>query len=664
MFQQPSEPVPHAGGHPTQLGRWVQFQVEHHQGEIAIAQEQVGRLQRFHRIPASHPQQARHLGRLQRLHVEAVRTVHQGDETSVGRGLAHDGMENLGGAGARAGTDEFGQSALGKTTGQSGIQCGYTGGHDRDGSRFRHPEPHERQALPEELAEFDHTGVSAHDGRAGGSRGANVRPVPRHETEFCPPALWEGRWDNGCPWGWIDIRGKTDGQTGAGCLGCTFIRSLRPGVFEGFFSRLDFAPQNIIIRTTPTPSPGRPTTPDTLCHPRRMRFIIIQATRTMDLPTRTFVSWAVLGLAAVALRPGEAAAQNAFRETDLVSDIPGRAAVTDPSLSNPWGIAFSPTSPFWVSDNHTGVATLYNGFGQPFPLANPLVVTVPPPGGGSPPSAPTGMIFNGGAAFNGDRFIFASEDGTIAGWRGALGSSAEILADNSAAGSIYKGLAVATIGANTYLYASDFHNGNITVFPSSGAPALAGSFTDPNLPAGYAPFNIQNIGGRLYVTYALQDAAKTDDDHGPGRGFVDVFDLNGNLVQRLVSNGALNSPWGLAIAPAGFGPFAGDLLVGNFGDGRINAYDPNTGNLIDPLKDFQGNPIEIDGLWALTFGNGGNGGDQDKLYFTAGLSDEDHGLFGKLAVPEGGPGTGPLLGIGLVALIALRTGRMRINLPL
>ena len=339
---------------------------------------------------------------------------------------------------------------------------------------------------------------------------------------------------------------------------------------------------------------------------------------------------------------------NSFTQTNLVSDIPGMAKTTDPDLQNPWGVSFSDMSPFWVSDNGTGRATLYTGAGDKIPLT----VTIPGIAGST--SAPTGQVFNSSTSFNSDLFIFASEDGIISGWRGALGTTAEVLTDQSGAGSVYKGLAIATVGGHQYLYATDFHNNSVTVVPGLGAGALTGNFTDPNLPAGYAPFNIQTIGGKLYVTYAVQDAAKHDDVACPGCGIVDVFDLQGNFLQRLISNGSLNSPWGMAIAPAGFGNFGNDLLVGNFGDGTINAFDPSTGNFLGQLDGANGMPLVNLGLWDLTFGNGGNAGSKSDLFFTAGIPGdgkvEDHGLFGSI-VPTPEPGTLALLGSGLLTLI-------------
>jgi uncharacterized protein (TIGR03118 family) len=360
-----------------------------------------------------------------------------------------------------------------------------------------------------------------------------------------------------------------------------------------------------------------------------------------------------LGSGSPALR-----AQLDYKQTNLVSDIPGVAAVTDPNLVNPWGISESPGSPFWIADNGSGVSTLYNTQGA----IQPLVVTIPNPSGGT--SAPTGTVFNGTSAFNGDAFLFASEDGAITGWRGALGTTAEVLLDGTQNKSVFKGLAISTVGSSSYLYATDFRNDQVDILQSSGAPALTGSFVDPTIPAGFAVFGIQNIDGELYVTYAKQDAAKHDDVAGPGNGYIDVFDLNGNFVKRLVSNGPLDSPWGLALAPTGWGKVGGDLLVGNFGDGSIDAFNPTSGAFLGEFDDSNGDPLINQGLWALQFGNGGAGGNTDTLYFTAGIPGngqvEDHGLFGALnPVPEPAT-TGLIAGAALVGLCGikwLRRGR-------
>lgn len=326
-------------------------------------------------------------------------------------------------------------------------------------------------------------------------------------------------------------------------------------------------------------------------------------------------------------------------QTNLVSDGFVPAATIDPNLVNPWGVSHSATSPFWVSDNGAGVATLYDGSGTPFPVGNPLVVTIPPPTGGTDQAAPTGQVFNGGTGgfvvTEGDKsasatFLFATEDGTISGWNPTVDPThAVLVVDNSGNDAVYKGLTLATTDSGQkLLFASDFHNGMVDVFDQNFQKV--NSFTDSSLPEGYAPFNVQVLNGHLFVTFALQNAAKHDDVAGPGNGFVDEFDLNGHLLHQVAANGPLNSPWGLDIAPASFGQFAGDLLVGNFGDGTINVFDPNTDAFLGKLEGADGQPIQNDGLWALINGNGGNGGDPNKVYFTAGLNGEADGLFGSL----------------------------------
>jgi len=341
-------------------------------------------------------------------------------------------------------------------------------------------------------------------------------------------------------------------------------------------------------------------------------------------------------------------AHGVYQQTNLVSDLPNIATFQDPNLLNPWGLSHGPTTPWWVSDNGAGVATLYNGQGQAFPLASPLVVTIPPPAG-SPAgttAAPTGNVFNGTSGFvvseNGlsgpSLFMFATEDGTISGWNRTVDVTHAILeVDRSTvgAGAVYKGLAIASLASGTFIYATNFRFGTVEMFNSSFH--LVGSFTDSKLANTcplpnqcYAPFGIQNIGGKLFVTFALQNAEKHDDVSGPAHGFVDVFDTSGNLLQRLILHGRLNSPWGLALAPADFGRFSNALLVGNFGDGRINAYDLNTGEFLGQLRDQTNTPITIDDLWALGFGNDANAGLHNELFFTAGINDEADGLFGKI----------------------------------
>ncbi|HEX9095197.1 MAG TPA: TIGR03118 family protein [Candidatus Dormibacteraeota bacterium] len=356
-------------------------------------------------------------------------------------------------------------------------------------------------------------------------------------------------------------------------------------------------------------------------HPRRIL--------TFGLTGATAVA---LALPAVGVNAG--IARGSFRETDLVSNIPGRAQHLDTNLVNPWGISASGSSPMWVSDNNAGVTTLYDGAGNGFPPPpnGPLVVKIPQPDG-SDGGTPTGTVFNGGGGFNGDRFLFATEDGTIAGWNPAVNfTRARIEVDRSTVGlgAVYKGLAIGNNGSD-HIYATNFRFGTIEVFDSSYAMVtLSGSFTDPGIPAGFAPFNIQTLGGVLYVTYAMQKPDKHDDQSGPGFGYVDAYDLNGQLLRRIASAGTLNSPWGLAIAPASFGNFHNNLLVGNFGDGRINAYNLGTGAFRGQLKSETSAAIEIPGLWGLRFGNGGVGASPNTLYFAAGINDEQDGLFGSI----------------------------------
>jgi uncharacterized protein (TIGR03118 family) len=399
--------------------------------------------------------------------------------------------------------------------------------------------------------------------------------------------------------------------------------------------------------------------------------------------------------------PAKATASGTVLQTNLVSDLPGVAALTDPNLVNPWGVSESAASPFWISDNGAGLSTLYLVPGNAPVSVNPLVVNIPTPVGLSG-GTPTGTVFNtsltsgafqitglnkaGQMASAPAVFLFATEDGTIAGWNpgidptgqfaGPNGTSthAVIAVDgsgnnftnpdpNQQTGAVYKGLAIATNGtpivagdpnSTALLYASNFRAGTIEVYDAkldtvTGLPADA--FRDPVLPAGYAPFNVQVLNGKVYVDYALQNATRHDDVAGPHHGFVDVFNLDGTPglpagAMRLISRGPLDSPWGLAIAPQGFGGLSGPssdpmLLVGNFGDGLINVFDAMTGSRLGRLTDPDGEPMRIDGLWALKVGNGGAGGAAGTVYFTAGPFDESHGLFGSLTTVAAGTPEGP-----------------------
>ncbi len=324
-----------------------------------------------------------------------------------------------------------------------------------------------------------------------------------------------------------------------------------------------------------------------------------------------------------------------FRVRNLVSDVPGRADHVDRNLINGWGLAFGPGTPAWVADAETGVSTVYDGRGNQLPL----VVSIPR-------GSPTGIVFNDTQAFEvrkgkmraPSRFIFSSEAGVIAAWSPDIDRTHAIEEFHAKDDAIYKGLAVASSHVQARLYATDFHNAKIDVFDGGFRRVrLPGRFMDPKLPEHFAPFGIRNLGGRLYVTYAKQDADREDDVKGPGLGFTDVFDAEGHLLKRLVSRGALNAPWGLAQAPRHFGDFGGDLLIGNFGDGTINAYDPKSGAFKGSLRGKNGRKLVIDGLWGVSFGNGAPTQPKDTLFFAAGPDDESHGLFGRIdAVGPGG----------------------------
>lgn len=324
-----------------------------------------------------------------------------------------------------------------------------------------------------------------------------------------------------------------------------------------------------------------------------------------------------------------------YAVTPLVSDGAVSASFQDPHLKNPWGIAFNPTGFVWVANNGTGTSTLYDGHGKP----QQLVVTVPGAGGAS--GVPTGIVFSASASFvvtkNGlsgpGRFIFAGEDGTISAWAPNVDATNAVLAvDNSAGHSVYKGLALASNGQGNFLFATDFHHRRVDVFDARFQRVIwSGAFVDPKLPPGYAPFGIQNLQGNLYVSYALHGNTASDDEvAGPGLGLVDVFSANGKLIRRVATAGRLNAPWGLTLAPADFGAFSNALLVGNFGDGRISAYDARTGDFLGQLRSAEGQALAIEGLWGLAFGNGVNDQSSASLFFTAGVHDEAGGLYGRV----------------------------------
>jgi uncharacterized protein (TIGR03118 family) len=360
---------------------------------------------------------------------------------------------------------------------------------------------------------------------------------------------------------------------------------------------------------------------------------------TIRKPRLIAAGLAVITVAvAGAVATGAAASgANSYTVTKLVSDQPGVAPTTDPNLVNSWGIAAGPTSPWWVADNGTDRATLYDGNGVPQFQPTPLVVKVE--------GGPTGTVFNGGSGFvvsdgrghsGPARFMFATEEGKIRGWNPNVpppspSTHAPVVVNRSGEGAIYKGLAI----AGSFIYAADFHNARVDVFDSNfHLVTTPGAFTDPSLPAHFAPFGIQNINGNIFVTYAMQDQDAEDEVDGPHLGIVDEYSPTGAFIVRVATGGDLNAPWGLAWAPEDFGAFGGDLLVGNFGDGRINAYAMQSNGTFTHAGTLHlpnGHPLIVDGLWGIGFGNGSASGDTDDLYFAAGPDDEMHGLFGEIS---------------------------------
>lgn len=338
---------------------------------------------------------------------------------------------------------------------------------------------------------------------------------------------------------------------------------------------------------------------------------------------------------------GHLFADTAFSQMNLTSDIPGMAQNTDPNLKNPWGVSFAPTSPFWVSNQGSGNSTLYDGKGA----IVPLVVS-------TPPGSPTGQVFNGTGQFTepggkSSSFIFATLGGQIDGWNSGDVTTAATLASKT--GAVYTGLALANNGSANYLYAANARGG-IDVFDSNFKPAtLSGSFVDPSLPKGYTPYDVKNIGGNLYVEYSQGRTT------GAGLGVVSEFDANGHFIREVAAGGALDAPWGITMAPAGFGKFGGDLLVGNFGNGEINAFDPTTGALLGTLEDGSDHPIVNDGLWSLSFRSAA-GFNPDSLYFTAGINGEKDGLFGSIT-PTPEPSTFFVAALGFFAMFAFKRAR-------
>jgi uncharacterized protein (TIGR03118 family) len=362
-----------------------------------------------------------------------------------------------------------------------------------------------------------------------------------------------------------------------------------------------------------------------------------QASTTLKGVIMNLVSWVkrqALFVIGLGLYASVAVAANSYQVRNLVSDGGVAADHQDDNLVNGWGVAFNPNGFVWVADNGTGLATLYDGLGNP----QSLVVSIPGAGGAT--GTPTGIVFNGSSDFvvrnsiaaGPARFIFASEGGMISGWAPNVDGT-HALPAVFMANAVYKGVTVAPSAGGNMLYAADFHGHKIDVFRSNYAPVkLPGAFVDPNVPPNYAPFNILSLDGRLYVAYAQKEEDGDDEVAGPGLGIVDVYDTNGRLLQRIAAGGTLNAPWGMALAPAGFGDFSNQLLVGNFGDGTINAYDVATGRFLGQLRAPNGDVIAIDGLWGMAFGNNLNNQPSTTLFFAAGPNGEANGVYGRIDV--------------------------------
>ena len=353
------------------------------------------------------------------------------------------------------------------------------------------------------------------------------------------------------------------------------------------------------------------------------------------LKTATFV----LGVSAVA-QQALAQAQH-YIQTILVADQASVAAMTDAHLVNPWGVSRSSASPWWISDNGTGLSTLYDGKGDSLPL----VVTIPPADSNSQTGTPTGTIFNGTSSFTlapgkPAIFLFVTEDGTISGWNPGVAATAAVIVVNTKEKSVFKGLTSATVesehGPQTLLYAADFRKARVQVYDSEfhHLEELSERFRDEELPEGYAPFNIQNVGGNLVVTFALQDSAKHDEVDGAGLGYAAIFSPEGRLIRRLQHGPWFNAPWGITGVPSDFGIYSHDLLIGQFGSCEILAFNPVNGRFEGRLQDASNHPITIDGLWGLSFANGQVAGSATALYFAAGSNHEQDGLFGSIMAVE------------------------------
>jgi uncharacterized protein (TIGR03118 family) len=358
----------------------------------------------------------------------------------------------------------------------------------------------------------------------------------------------------------------------------------------------------------------------------QVTFFATRRSRSAQRPSR-FISLSILASACIAVLAFATEAWAGYAATNLVSDIPGAARRTDFNLVNPWGIAVGSSGTIWVANNGTGTSTLYDQTGVP----QDLVVTIPPSATNTEGANPTGIVFNSGTGFvvseNGlsgpSVFIFVGEDGSISGWSPTVATDHAIIAvDDGEEGSVYKGAALGESSSGLRLFVTNFSEGKVSIYTDTFAEIEDDeAFVDPDVPTDYSPFGIENINGLIYVTYAKRDRDGEDDVPGPGHGFLAVFDADGNLISHLASRGPLNSPWGLALAPDDFGNFSGALLVGNFGDGEIHGYDPTTGAFLGTMQKPDKTPLRLDELWALhTIGN--------TVFFTAGIVEEEHGLFG------------------------------------